>query len=129
MSCIKRCPLRTSRSNWRNTGRWQRWQICDSTMRAIQNHRWCYFSFLGLLIQITREGLVLSLLLMPHLYPLYLPMSSEVTISNIYTFLVASQLKRLSPASFLRVFSAWEYGSGEWQRSLLSSQVGWPVMR
>ena len=54
VSCIKRCPLRTSRSNWRNTGRWQRWQICDSTMRAIQNHRWCYFSFLGLLIQITR---------------------------------------------------------------------------
>lgn len=32
--CIKRCPLRTSRSNWRNTGRWQRWQTYDGTMGA-----------------------------------------------------------------------------------------------
>lgn len=54
VSCIRRCPLRTSRSNWRNTGEMAEGQTCDSTMRAIQNHRWCYCSFPGLLIQITK---------------------------------------------------------------------------
>lgn len=53
-------------------------------------------------------------------------MSSEVTMGNIYIFLVASQLKLLSSASFLRVFSTWEYGgTGGGMAEETAQLTGW----
>lgn len=97
---VLRCPLGTSRSNWRNTGRWQRWQTCNSTMGAIQNHRCCYFSFLWLLIQITRgRAHPVFTVGAPLISPVLTDEFRSCSGPHLY-MLVASQLKLLSPASF-----------------------------
>lgn len=97
----------------------------------IQNHKWCYFSFLGLLIQITKgRACPVFTVDAPLVSPL---LTDEFWSHNGQHLYFSGGFPTQAPLScfFLESFlclGVWVRGV-KWQRSLLSSQVGWPVMR